>query len=70
MYMLRILEIIDIFFFNSQRRIIERLSARKRTPEAPITSTPEEPMPPTDAVSLFLFTIESYFKFSNFVIAG
>ena len=70
MYMLIILEIIDIFFFYSQRSIAERLSVRRRTLEAPIPSTPEAPIPLTDAVILFLFKIESYFKFSNLVIAG
>ena len=65
MYMLIILEIIDIYFL-----FIVRLSARRRTPEAPIPLTPESPIPPMDAVNLFLFTIESYFKFSNFVIVG
>ena len=57
------------FFSYSQRNIAEKLSAKRRTPEAPIPSIPEAPIPPTDAMSLFLFTIESYFKFSNFVIA-
>ena len=62
MYMLIILDIIDIFCFYSQRSITERLSERRRTPEAPI--------PQTDAVSLCFSTIKSYFNFLNFVIAG
>ena len=58
MYMLIILEIIDIFFYLyrsiAERLlcIVERLSARRRTPEAPIPLTPEEPIPPMDAMSL------------------
>ena len=51
MYMLIILEIIDIFFY-SQKSITERLSARRRTPEAPIPMMPEAPIPPMDAMSL------------------
>ena len=47
-----------------------KLAARSTTPEAPTPLTPQAPIPPTDALSLCLFTIESYFKFSNFVIDG
>ena len=48
----------------------ERLAARWRTADAPTPSTPQAPIPPTNAVIFVLFTIESYFKFSNFVIDG
>ena len=51
MYMLIILEIIEIFFY-SQRSIAERLSGKRRTPKEPIPSTPNAPIPPTYAVSL------------------
>ena len=53
MYMLIILKIIEIFSY-SQRSVAERLSARRRTLEAPIPLIPEEPIPPTDAMSLCL----------------
>ena len=51
MYMLIIVEIIDIFFY-SQRSMAMRLAARLSIVEASTPSTPQAPIPPTDAVSL------------------
>ena len=61
MYMLIIVEIIVIVFY-SQRIIVERLLARRRTLEEYIIYM--------DAIVFVLCTIESNFKISNFVIVG
>ena len=53
MYMLIILEIIDIFFFYSQRSTAMRLTARTSIAEAPTPLTPQEPIPSMDAMGLF-----------------
>ena len=45
MYILIIVEIIDIVFFYSQRGIAERISTRRRTPK--------ESIPWVDAMSFF-----------------
>ena len=52
MYMLIIVEVIDIVFIYLWRSIAERLYARWRTAETPIPSTSKAPIPLTDAVSL------------------